>query len=495
MTHSIQKILIANRGEIACRIMRTCQKLGVKSVAVYSVADAGMPFVKMADESHCIGPAESAQSYLNISKILEVAQKTGADAIHPGYGFLSERAEFADACEKAGIIFIGPKGSVMQQMGDKISARLLAEKAKVPIVPGTKDPIQDVSEVKDFVEKNGLPILLKAAAGGGGKGMRVVRDESELQSAFMQASGEALQSFGDARVFVEKYIQNPRHIEVQVFGDSKGNAVHLFERECSAQRRHQKIIEEAPCFYLKEKVRKKMTAAAVSLTQNIGYTGAGTIEFIVDEKQNFYFLEMNTRLQVEHPVTEMITGLDLVEWQIQVAQGQTLPLKQKQIQKQGHAIECRVYAEDPSQDFMPQPGRLLRVIAPSGDVRWESAVETGSEVTIFYDPMIAKVIVHADGRDKCLAQMKTALQNVVLLGPQCNLPFLMALIFSSVFQKGEVHTQYLDQHKDQLISQNKAPQGLVQLAAFLKVQNQNQSSQTRPSTWWSLGLQNQLGDE
>lgn len=490
----INKILIANRGEIASRVIRTCKAMGLQTVAVYSEVDKGLPYVREADQAYCIGPAESSQSYLDISKIIDVAKESGADAIHPGYGFLSEKADFSKACEEAGVVFIGPKPHVISQMGDKIKARLLAQKAKVPVVPGTVDPIQSVSEVQAFVKKYGFPILLKAAAGGGGKGMRVVREHSELESAFKQASGEALKSFGDARVFVEKYIQNPKHVEVQVFGDQHGNAVHLFERECSTQRRHQKIIEEAPCFYLKESVRKKMTKAAVNLTQNIGYTGAGTIEFLVDDKQEFYFLEMNTRLQVEHPVTEMITGFDLVEWQIRVAQGEKLPVSQKQIQKQGHAIECRIYAEDPAKDFAPQPGLLLQVQEPNADCRWESGVVSGSEISIYYDPMIAKLIVYAADRMTCIQVMQTALSQVVLLGPQCNVSFLKRLLAADVFQKGQIHTQYLDQHRGEWTKALPLSKDLIQFAAALKLQKEKNTPMLSQSNWWSVGQASQMED-
>ena len=371
----IKKILIANRGEIAVRIMRTCRDLGISTVAVYSEADRAALHVQMADEACCIGPASSMESYLVPEKIISAAKKSGADAIHPGYGFLSEKSAFSKACQDAGIIFLGPKPETIDAMGSKTGARQIAEKAKVPMVPGTKEALKNVSEAKTIAKKIGYPVFLKAVSGGGGKGMRLVEKETDMESAFSRAGSEAKKGFNDDRLYIEKTIIKPRHIEVQVVFDQQGNGLHLFERECSLQRRHQKVVEEAPSPFISVNTRKKMTEAAVRLASSVGYVGVGTLEFLVDKDENFYFLEMNTRLQVEHPVTELITGLDLVKLQVEIGEEKPLSLKQSEITMRGHAVECRLYAEDPENNFFPSPGTIEWMTIPEGPgVRHDSGV-------------------------------------------------------------------------------------------------------------------------
>jgi acetyl-CoA carboxylase biotin carboxylase subunit len=463
----INKILIANRGEIAVRIIRTCREMGIKTVAVYSEADQTALHVRMADEAHCIGPAPSAESYLRIDKIIEVAKKSDAQAIHPGYGFLSEKSAFSQACADNKIVFLGPSAAAINAMGDKITARRHADKAGVPMVPGTLEPVSDLVEIKKLAKKFGYPVLLKATAGGGGKGMRVVEKESEIESAFQMASSEALKAFGDGRMYLEKYIKNPRHVEIQIVCDHHGQGFFLFERECSLQRRHQKIIEEAPCVYLKADVREKMAEAALCLAQEINYSGVGTVEFLVDDKQDFYFLEMNTRLQVEHTVSEMITGLDFVRLQIQVGQGEKLSLIQNEMAARGHALECRIYAEDPTQGFMPSPGKILFLSPPEGlGIRHDAGVITGSEIPIYYDPMIAKLIVHAASRELAIAKMKRALDEYHLLGVKNNIGFLKMILSLDIFTSSQIHTQYLDQNP-QLAAQTltEPPQAIALAAA------------------------------
>lgn len=447
MSKQIHKILIANRGEIAVRIIRTCREMNIKTVAVYSEADRSALHVLMADEAYLLGPAPSAESYLNVEKLIEVAKKAKADAIHPGYGFLSEKAHFSKACTDAGLIFIGPSPEAIDAMGDKITARNLAEKAGVPTVPGTMEPISDLAKLKALAKDYGYPVLLKATAGGGGKGMRVVQEESEMESAFNMASSEAKKAFGDERMFLEKYITEPRHVEIQIACDEHGTGLFLLERECSMQRRHQKVIEEAPCFYLKDDVRQKMAKAALSLAKEVGYVGVGTVECLVDQQQNFYFLEMNTRLQVEHTVTEMITGIDLVRLQIEIARGNKMPLSQGDVKGRGHAIECRIYAEDPEKNFMPSPGKILGFEAPEGPgIRHDTGIYAGAEITIYYDPMISKLIVHAENREQAIAKMLRALSEFEVNGPKNNLAFLRTLLKDEEFCQGRGHTQYIDQN-------------------------------------------------
>ena len=444
----IKKLLIANRGEIAVRIIRTCREMGIRTVAVFSEVDRSSLFVAMADEAYLLGKAPSSESYLNIQKILEIAQKVKVDAIHPGYGFLSEKSEFSESCEKAGILFVGPSPKSIAAMGDKIRARALAEKAKISTIPGSREPVSDLKLIQKLASDMKYPILIKAAAGGGGKGMRVVRKNEELASAFQMAASEAKKAFSDERVYVEKVIEKPRHVEIQIARDLHGNSLFLFERECSTQRRHQKIIEEAPCIDLKEEVRQEMAEASLRLAKAVDYHGVGTVEYLLDEKQNFYFLEMNTRLQVEHTVTEMVTGLDLVRLQILIAQGEALP-SQETIQRRGHAIQCRIYAEDPYQNFLPCPGTLTFYEPPEGPgIRHDTGVVAGSKIPVDYDPLIAKLVVHAETREFAIQKMLRALSEYKLGGVTSNLEFLRTLISSKEFSQRKIHTQFLDTHPE-----------------------------------------------
>jgi 3-methylcrotonyl-CoA carboxylase alpha subunit len=437
----LSKILIANRGEIACRIIRTARKMGIATVAVYSEADAGALHVEMADEAVPIGSAAASESYLKVDAILDAARRTGADAIHPGYGFLSENPDFVEKVEKAGLIFIGPSAKAIRAMGLKDAAKALMEKANVPVVPGYHGEAQDLVVLAGKANEIGFPVLIKARAGGGGKGMRKVDIQADFPAALSSARREAKASFGDDRVLVEKYVATPRHIEIQVFGDTHGNVVHLFERDCSAQRRHQKVIEEAPAPDMPEDMRAAMGAAAVAAAKAIGYSGAGTVEFIVDasdglKADKFWFMEMNTRLQVEHPVTELITGLDLVEWQIRVAAGETLPMRQDELSINGHAVEARIYAEDAEKGFLPAVGRLMHLEFPDGDIRVDAGVRAGDEITPFYDPMIAKVIAHGKTRTEALGKLAGALGRTEIAGTVTNTAFLARLCRDADFAAG-----------------------------------------------------------
>jgi len=449
---TIRKILIANRGEIACRIIRTARRMGIKTVAVYSDADAKAQHVIMADESVALGGTAARDSYLVMDKIIAAAKKTGADAVHPGYGFLSENAEFAELCAKSGIVFIGPPPSAIRAMGLKSAAKALMEKAKVPVVPGYHGDDQDAANLKRVAAKIGYPVLLKAIAGGGGKGMRRVDNEQGIEEALQGAQREAQSSFGDARILLEKYIVNPRHIEIQVFADNHGNTVYLFERDCSIQRRHQKVIEEAPAPNISDKQRAQMGKAAVDAAHAVGYSGAGTVEFIADQSGNFYFMEMNTRLQVEHPVTEKITGLDLVELQIRVASGEKLPFSQKDLTINGHAIEVRLYAEDPDKDFLPAIGKLHHLeFAPASDyVRIDTGVIGGDSITPYYDPMIAKIIVWDKTRDLAVGRLQNALAQTSVAGTATNLNFLRAIAGHPAFFDAKLSTNFIAEHRDQL---------------------------------------------
>lgn len=439
------KVLIANRGEIAVRIIRTLRDLGIRSVAVYSEADRNALHVRMADEAFEVGPAPSRESYLRTDRILEVARKTGAEAIHPGYGFLSERAEFADEVRAAGLTFIGPSAASIRAMGDKVAARQAMIAAGVPVVPGTEEPVSDIEEAKAHAARVGFPIMLKAAAGGGGKGMRRVDDPAHFERDFNAARREAESAFGDGRVYMERYVTKPRHVEIQVFGDQHGNVVHLFERECSIQRRHQKVIEESPSPFISEVTRQAMGAAAVQAAKAVQYEGAGTVEFLVDDEQNFFFLEMNTRLQVEHPVTELVTGLDLVRLQLMVAAGQPLPFAQADLTQVGHAIEARVYAEDPEQNYMPSPGKIHLLMTPSGPgVRDDSGVYSGAVIPLEYDPMISKLVVWGRDRQQAIQRLRRALREYVVLGPKQNISFHLALIEHPDFVAGDFDTGFLD---------------------------------------------------
>ncbi|CEH30914.1 biotin carboxylase [Aneurinibacillus migulanus] len=437
------KILIANRGEIARRIIRTCKHVGIRTVAVYSEADVDAPFVEEADEAVCIGPAQAKKSYLDIERVIQVAKETEAKAIHPGYGFLSENPVFVRRCEEEGIVFIGPSARIIELMGSKIEARRQMQAAGVPVVPGWDGKLASVEEALSIAESLGYPLMLKASAGGGGIGMQLVHTPDELQKAFDSTMQRAASYFGDGTLFLEKWISNPRHIEVQVACDAQGNAVHLFERECSVQRRNQKVIEESPSPYLDENTRAELLETALRGVKQIGYVTVGTMEFIFDDKKNFYFLEMNTRLQVEHPVTEEITGLDLVEWQIRLAAGEPLPLQQENIKRNGHAMECRLYAEDP-QTFFPSPGTLTRLHIPENDVRLDFAVIEGSVVTPFYDPMIGKIITHGHDRADAIRKMEKVLETCRVEGVKTNTPLLQKVMRDEEFRKGQYTTRFLD---------------------------------------------------
>ena len=453
----LKSVLIANRGEIACRIARTARRMGLRVIAVYSQADARAPHVRLADEAHLIGPAPARDSYLDAGKILRVAKLSGADCVHPGYGFLSENAEFAEACAVAGLVFVGPSPGAIRAMGLKDGAKALMQRAGVPIVPGYHGTRQEPRFLKEKAYETGYPVLVKAVAGGGGRGMRRVDMHADFDAALEGAQREALSTFGNAHVLIEKYIDTPRHIEMQVFGDSHGNVVHLFERDCSLQRRHQKVIEEAPAPGMSAPVRAAMAAAAIAAAKAVAYCGAGTVEFIADgsgalRTDGFYFMEMNTRLQVEHPVTEAVTGLDLVEWQFRVASGEALPLRQDEIACHGHAVEARLYAEDPEQGFLPSSGKLwaLRFPAAADGLRIDSGVEAGGEVTPFYDPMIAKIIAHGATREAALDRLARALDETVVAGPRCNAAFLRALCLAPGFRSGAFDTGFIGRNLEAL---------------------------------------------
>ncbi|MGH8751528.1 MAG: acetyl-CoA carboxylase biotin carboxylase subunit [Burkholderiales bacterium] len=447
------KILIANRGEIACRIARTAQHLGIRTVAVYSEADLNARHVAECDEAVLIGPAPARESYLNIGRIVAAAKKTGAQAIHPGYGFLSENAEFAQACAAAGLIFIGPPAAAIRAMGSKSAAKEIMAQAGVPLVPGYHGADQELKTLTRAAEKIGYPVLIKASSGGGGKGMRIVDSAAQLADAIASAKREAASAFGDDQLLIEKYLVKPRHIEVQIFADTQDNAVHLFERDCSVQRRHQKVLEEAPAPGMSASRRKQMTEAAIACARAIGYVGAGTVEFIVDANDAFYFMEMNTRLQVEHPVTEMITGLDLVDWQLRVANGEPLPLKQNQITLNGHAIEARIYAEDPARDFLPATGSIVHLRTPreNAQLRIDSGVRQGDAIGIHYDPLLAKLIVWDQTRAAALQRMHTALKNVQIAGLTTNLQFLARIVNHPAFAQAQLDTGLIERHRAELI--------------------------------------------
>ncbi len=461
------KILIANRGEIACRVIRTCRELGIRTVAVYSEADADARHVRQADEAYPIGGPQPADSYLRGEAILEVARRAGAQAIHPGYGFLSENADFAEAVEAAGIAFIGPKAASMRKMGSKAGAKELMAAAGVPVVPGYTGEDQDPAHLQAEADRIGYPLMIKAAHGGGGKGMRIVRRSAEFAAALESCQREARNAFGRDRVLLERYIEQPRHIEIQVFGDAHGNVIHLGERECSAQRRYQKVLEESPSPFVTPELRARMGEAAVLAARAIDYVNAGTVEFIVAPDGGFWFMEINTRLQVEHPVTECVTGLDLVAWQLQVAAGQPLPLVQDEVRHQGHAIEVRLYAEDPEAGFLPGSGRLQRLSlpAPSAHVRIDAGVVEGDEVTIFYDPMIAKLIVHDADRPRALARLRDALAGCAITGPKSNIAFLERLARHPAVTGATIDTGYLDRHLDEFLPAPGAPEPVLLAAA------------------------------
>lgn len=443
----IEKILVANRGEIALRVIQSCKELDKQTVAVYATPDADAPHVLQADESVHIGPAASSESYLVIDKIIQAAKDTGADAIHPGYGFLSENADFSERCKEEGIIFIGPDAHAIRSMGDKTEAREIMSKADVPFPPGTKKELKDIEEAKKIADEIGYPVLIKAAAGGGGKGMRIVDKEEEFKSGIKGAKSEARNAFGDDRVYIEKYLVEPRHVEFQIIADEHGNVYHVFDRECSIQRRHQKVIEEAPCSILTPELRSEMAEAAIAAAEAVDYVGAGTIEFLVDADRNFYFLEMNTRLQVEHPVTELITGLDLVALQILVAEGKELPMSQEEITINGHAVECRIYAEDPRDNFLPSTGTLTKHRIPSGNgIRVDAGVEEGQAVTINYDPMISKLCVYGRNRKHAIKRMLRALDEYEIAGCRTTIPFCKYVLTHESFTSGNYDTHFVPDH-------------------------------------------------
>ena len=467
---TIRRVLIANRGEIAVRIVRACRDAGLESIAVYSDADRHAVHVRAADRALRIGPPAPADSYLSIDALLEAAARSGADAVHPGYGFLSERAEFARACEQAGLVFVGPPADVIEQMGSKIAARALMQKAGVPVVPGQTPADQSDDGLLAAARAVGYPVLIKASAGGGGKGMRVVQSDQEARELVPAARRESAAAFGDGTLYVERVIARPRHVEIQVFADAHGHVVHLFERECSIQRRHQKVIEESPSPALTPALRSRMGDAAVAAARASGYRNAGTIEFLVEgrgDDARFYFLEMNTRLQVEHPVTEAVTGVDLVQAQLLVAAGAPLPWTQASLSTRGHAIECRIYAEDPGHGFLPQAGPLLLYREPSGPgIRVDAGVEEGSTVDVHYDPMLAKLVVSAETRPAAIARLRAALRRYPVLGIRTNIPFLLRLIDLPEFAAGDLHTGFIDEHRGALLRSG-APSPVALAAAAL----------------------------
>ncbi len=465
----MKKILVANRGEIAIRVMRSAREMGIKTVAVYSDADREALHVRYADEAICIGPPPSSQSYLVMDNIIHAAKTTGADAIHPGYGFLSENADFADLVVASGLIFIGPTGDSMRTMGSKLAAKATAEKHHIPLVPGTAKAIDDIAEAKKVAEKIGFPILIKASAGGGGKGMRTVENKEEFEEQMKLAVSEAISSFGDGSVFIERYVSSPRHIEIQVLGDMHGNVVHLFERECSIQRRHQKLVEEAPSSILTEKTRAEMGRCAIEVAKACNYIGAGTVEFLMDENKDYFFLEMNTRLQVEHPVTEFITGLDLVKEQIKIARGEKLSFKQEDLRIQGHAIEIRVCAEDPENNFLPDIGTLHTYKIPQGPgVRVDDAFEEGMHIPIFYDPMISKLIVYGKNRNEAILRMKRAIEDYRITGVETTLGFCHFVMNHEAFISGNFDTNFVKKYFKPG-SEHSFPRDEMEVAAMLAV--------------------------
>ena len=447
----IQKILIANRGEIAVRVIRTCREMGIKTVAIYSEPDRTAPHVLKADEAFCVGPAPSSESYLNITSILDVLQKSGADAVHPGYGFLSENAGFADTLQKMSITWIGPSSEVITIMGDKMAARKLAVESGAPVVPGTTEPLTTLTSARKTAEKIGYPLLIKAAGGGGGKGMRIIQSESELENAMERAQSEAEKAFADDRIYLEKYLEEPHHIEIQIFADNHGNVVSLGERECSIQRRYQKIIEETPSPFIDDSLRNELSQTAITITKACNYSGAGTVEFLVDKHKKIFFLEMNTRLQVEHPITEMVTGFDLVKEQIKIAAGEKNSFRQKDITPAGSAIECRIYAEDGFNNFMPSTGKIIEMTIPNGlGVRMDEGIRVGQEITPYYDPLLGKLITWGKDRQTALNRMIRSLEEFHIAGIETNIPFCLMVFHHKSFQNGNYSTHTLESMKDEL---------------------------------------------
>ena len=470
------KVLIANRGEIAVRVMRSLREMGIATVAVYSRADRQALHVRMADEAVCVGPAQSAESYLRIDKILAAARQTGAEAIHPGYGFLSENPDFARACGEADITLIGPSPEAMEAMGEKTRAREVMGAAGVPLVPGTPEAVADASVAAEAANEMGFPVLVKAAAGGGGKGMRRVDDPEDFLDAFEGAKREAQSAFGNDAVYLEKFLVNPKHVEIQVLADSQGHTIHLFERDCSVQRRHQKIIEETPCPTLTEKVRQQMGEVAVQAAKAVDYEGAGTVEFLLDRDENFYFLEMNTRLQVEHPITEMITGIDLVKWQVRIAAGEPLTIEQNDVRRFGASVECRIYAEDPQESFRPSPGPIYEIRPPAGPgVRDDSGVYSGARVPVEYDPMISKLVTWGADREQAVARMKRALGEYVITGVTTNLEFHLQVLDHPDFVRGDYDTQLVPRWMEDRQRPPRRHREWAELAAVIAVHRRDEA--------------------
>jgi len=489
-----RKVLIANRGEIAVRVMRSCRELGIGTVAVYSDADRAALHVRYADEAYHIGPSPSRESYLKMDTILRVARRAGADAIHPGYGFLSENALFAQACKDEGFVFIGPPAEAITAMGEKTAARRVAVAAGVPVVPGALHPLADNEAILAEAKRIGFPLMLKAAAGGGGKGLRLVHQAEDLEASVLRARSEAMSAFGDDSLYIERAILKPRHIEIQVLADTHGNAVHLFERECSIQRRHQKIIEESPSPFVTPELRERMGALAVALVKKVGYVNAGTLEFLVDENREPYFLEMNTRLQVEHPITEMVTGIDLVKMQIRIAEGMPLPFTQKDLTQRGHAIECRVCAEDPEANFLPNPGKIESLRVPGGPgVRDDSGVYEGFEVPMFYDPLISKLVVHAETREAAIARMLRAVSEYKVTGIKTTLPFFDRALRHPKFVEGDYDTGFVARLQAEKDDRSRATQIAMAVAAIATYRGRRQAKggaenkASNGSLWWRLG--------
>lgn len=494
----VSKILVANRGEIAIRVMRTASEMGIKTVSVYSEADKSASHTLYADEAYFIGPSPASESYLVIDKIIEAAKATGADAIHPGYGFLSENAQFAERVEKEGIIFIGPSSHAIQVMGDKITSKQTVKSHNVPLVPGMDEPVTDVQEAKKVAEEIGYPVMVKASAGGGGKGMRIVNDPKDFEEQMERAQSEARNAFGNDAVFVEKFIASPKHIEVQVLGDTHGNIIHLFERECSIQRRHQKVIEEAPSALMTPAKRKEIGEAAVNVAKSCGYYGAGTVEFIADLDLNFYFLEMNTRLQVEHPVTEQISGVDLVKEQIKIAEGQKLSIKQDDLEINGHSIEVRVYAEDPENNFLPDTGKLLEYSIPKGPgIRVDDGFKKGQDISIYYDPMIAKLVASGANREEAIERLKRAIDEYDIQGIKTTLPFCQFVLGHEEFLSGKFTTKFVEQFFTPEVLKKeiaKDEEEMASLVAVLETIGETKTNKTsrnlESSSKWRNRLQN-----
>lgn len=496
----IKKVLIANRGEIALRVMRSCREKGIRTVAVFSEADRTSHHVMYADEAYLIGPAIARESYLNIEKVIETAKRCKADAIHPGYGFLSENADFARRCKEEGIIFIGPSAETMEAMGDKIAARKRMIAAGVPVVPGTEQPLQSAEEAVRICNEIGYPVMLKASMGGGGKGMRLIHSEDEVVEAYNTARSESMSSFGDDTVYLEKFVEEPHHIEFQILGDNHGNVIHLFDRECSVQRRNQKIVEESPSPFLTPELRQEMGEKAVAAARAVNYSGAGTIEFLVDKNRDFYFLEMNTRLQVEHPITEEVVGVDLVKEQIRIANNEVLHLKQEELFQRGHAIECRICAEDTENNFMPSPGIIKQLTEPNGiGVRIDSYVYEGYEIPIYYDPMIGKLIVWATTRQYAIERMRRVLYEYKITGLKTNLSYLKRIMHTPDFVKGEYNTLFIEKNSRMLLrgnGNNEEIENITMIASYidylmnLEENKSPQLSDARPiSRWREFGLQ------